>query len=353
MIKSFSFIELYVTNLYQATFFYKHAFNFNIAGTANMIDVSSNYLKQGNINLILTAPLYAATDAANHIQRHGVSIKDISFIVDDVDKAFLHATTNGIEALMSPRVINGPNGKIKFAKVKTFGSVVHTLLEPIYGEDYFFADVYGGEKQNDDRFNSPLFNDIDHIAICVKSGNLNYWADLYAKAFNLTVSHSETIDTGKSGMNSKVLSSENEAVKIVFTETMECYPKSQIEEFIRYNDGPGVQHIAMSTDDILKAAMHLTEKGISLLNVPQQYYDMRLSELPELRNDIEKMKAYNILIDKDQYGELYQVFTQLLQTRPTGFFEIIQRNKAKGFGSDNIKALFKAIELEQEKRYAI
>ncbi|MDF2940518.1 MAG: 4-hydroxyphenylpyruvate dioxygenase [Gammaproteobacteria bacterium] len=310
----------------------------------------SSYLKQQQIDMILTSPILGESRASKHITIHGDGFSDIAFSVKDTEKAFSNAVKHGAKPISEPNTYEVIGRKIRASQVSTIGNIIHTLVEAPGKETDFYLGLHGKSETLNDSSQHPMLKRIDHIAICVETGSLEKSVEMYMNAFGLIKTHAESVDTGKSGMNSIVLQSPDSVVKLVFTESMPQYEKSQIKEFLNFNHGPGVQHIAFETDDIIRAVEILKKNGLSFLKVPKEYYSVRLAELPELEEEIQKIDGTNILIDQDENGYLYQLFTLPVQTRPTGFFEIIQRVGAKGFGSSNIKSLFKSIELEQRNR---
>jgi 4-hydroxyphenylpyruvate dioxygenase len=353
MLKKINHIELYVENLLQSSFFYERIFGlFRLQQSKIKNDskeTANAFLIQKDIRLQLSASLQKDNDISKHIAKHGDSVKDIAFVVANVNQIFERAINCGSKIIESPKslIINGQ--EIIFAKIGSLGSLIHTIISYSEQETIFFPELYSGETVPHFLNFSSTFKAIDHIAICIEKGTLSKWIDWYSNLFDLLESHEENVDTGKSGMNSKVLKSATGSVKLVFTEPMQQYEKSQIQEFIDYNNGPGIQHIAFATEDISEAVCHIKNMGLSFLKVPSKYYEKCLVDFPDMRDKIIEFQPYNILIDKDEDGYLFQVFTQPIQTRPTTFIEIIQRQGSKGFGNNNINALFRMKEMEQEE----
>lgn len=352
MITRIDHIEMYVGNIYQAAFFYKSALNFSEIQSYgirdNSVKEAKNILKHQDITLVLSSASHAEHDIYQHIAEHGDSIKDVAFIVDDVDQVFQQAMNYGAKQVIEPCEILQNSKRWRIAKISTFGSVIHSLIQCLDGNEHNFFTQKSAALLDKNEKKETLFSELDHIAICVGLGELDKWIKFYTEVFGLKQVHEESIDTGNSGMNSIVLSSLNGVVKIVFTEPMEQYKNSQIQEFIDHNKGNGVQHLAFKTEDIVHAVKELISKDIVFLKVPKTYYELRLEAIPEAKEKIHLFSSLNILIDKDEDGYLYQIFSKPIGTRPTLFFEVIQREGCNGFGSENIKALFKAIEMEQK-----
>lgn len=344
MVKDIDHLRVYVSNIYQANFFYQTALGFSESprlrpsnGCNNSLSQSLN---QNEINILLVTGLHERTEIMKHVRKHGDTVKDIAFIVEDLDSAFENSIACGAKIIKSPTEQKISGEVIRFAQIGTFGHIVHTLIhrQPQYRQDATNSTI-----------TSPptLFNKIDHIAICVEQGKLNDWVKFYKNALGFVQTFEECVDTGSSGMNSKVVATPNGNVKLVFTEPMEKYKTSQIQDYLNNHNGPGIQHIALGTDHIVRAVKSMSDMGISFLKVPESYYQLKAERYPVLADEIEKIRHLNILIDKDSDGLLYQVFSRPIQTRQTFFIELIQRCGCNSFGSDNIKMLFKAIEADE------
>ena len=351
MLKGFSHIELYVGNIFQSTLFYENIFGFTCSKktkiSAMPTDQLSSLITQENAALILTSPIKPACESDEFIKKHADSVKDIIFRVENVHIAFERAVKSGAEIVKKPWTVTRSSNKLNFATVKFFGNIQHTLTDVSTASAYFKYNSQASVATGKNAANK-LVNKIDHIAFCTESGTMLDLVEKYANAFDMHISHMEDVDTGKSGMKSKVIESGNSNVKLVFTEPCDKYKKSQIKDFIHYNASPGVQHVAFETSNILAAVEHLKTMGMTFLEVPSAYYDMQKKAFPKLKDKIESLRFSNILVDQDKFGYLYQIFTQPVHTRPTLFFEFIQRDGAEGFGSNNIKTLFKSIESAQD-----
>lgn len=348
MITKISHIEFCVANLVQATFFYEKIFELNRLSSSASIAPSGifrNFLFQNDIKLVLSTSLDHNNSIAKHIAKHSEGVKDIAFIVSDTEEVFERAIKNNAKIIDAPssRMVQG--NKITIAKISGVGTIEHTLVSGISATN-LVPELLGFTQQIYSRSSTGLFKSFDHVAMCVSKKSLARWIDWYANIFDLVESHEENVDTGESGMNSKVLESRNGSVKLVFTEPMEQYEKSQIQEFIDHNNGPGVQHLAFKTEDIVSAVNRLNNLGLEFLQAPKNYYENLLTNT-DLQREIIAFQVNNILVDKDSHGYLFQAFTRPVQTRPPFFLELIQRQGSKGFGHNNIKSLFKMKEMEQ------
>ncbi len=349
LIKQISHIEFYVTNICQALLFHHKILGFTPIAYSGLETGSKSkvqyFISQGYTNLILTSAVNNNDQILQYLSHHGDGVRDIAFIVDNVESVFRKALDNGAKVVAYPQTIQSHTATIFMAQIAVFGDVIHTLIASTNSNIPDFTNLADCKINNSVALETKLFNKIDHIAICVNSGELNYWTQFYINVFDLRYTSEENIDTGKSGMNSKVLQSENGEIKLVLTEPLSKYENSQIKTFIKYNNGPGVQHLAFQTSDIITTVNSLHEM-IDFLQIPDSYYKIQLTNFPKLAEKINRLQSLNILIDQNNEGYLYQCFSKPIQTRPTYFFEIIQREGAHGFGSDNIKMLFKAIEIE-------
>jgi 4-hydroxyphenylpyruvate dioxygenase len=300
----------------------------------------------------LTCSLDAHSPLSKEISKHGDHLKDIAFIVDDVQLATESAVCHGAEVILPVQQIHNERGIFCFSQIGVFGSVVHTLIEADRKDAFYFENFTSAEPLfiGQSNSNDGLFLSIDHVAACVPSDELMRLSEFYIKAFGFFESHAEEVNSGKSGMRSRVVESPCSNVKLVFTAPLEHIQKSQIQDYIYYNQGPGIQHVAFSTENIVETLKLMKDRGVSLLQIPADYYQLKAAANPKLRTMLKEMQSHNVLIDRDSMGYLYQVFTKPVQSRPTFFLEIIQRDGCTGFGSDNIKHLFMAMEQEQERR---
>lgn len=345
-----AYIELYVANIIQSAFYYEHALGFvpvaNTPVNFSRDESVSILLQHGKSFLLLTSPLKKNNSIAAHIAKHGDGVKNIAFYVDDVEVVYRRAIDFGA----APSSVNYDT-QHNIKAVKIFGDTDNIFIENNLNLSEFLPVRFHGSKQA----NNPEYfiEDFDHLAMCIEDKTLDYWINFYSQAFDFTVTHEERVDTGKGGMNSKVVQNQDGKIKLVLVESLLEYPKSQIREYIAFYEGPGVQHIAYLTRDIFTAASKISANGIKFLHVPDSYYQEKKKLLPEVEPVISDLQKFNILVDSDNTGHLYQVFSKPIQTQPTCFFELIQRDGNQGFGSKNIIALFKAIESEQASRGSI
>lgn len=348
-------LEFYVGNAKQASLFYQHCFGFDLVAYAGpetgIRDRVSYVLKQEKITLVLTTALRQDSAIAKHVALHGDGVKVLALWVDDAVKSFQETTSRGAEPAMQPQTIKDENGEVVIASIKTYGETLHTFVERRKYNGVFLP----GYKPATSSFKSrPIgLKHVDHCVGNVELGKMNYWVDFYEKVmgFKLLVTFDDSdISTEYSALMSKVVANGNGYIKFPINEPAEGKKKSQIEEYLEFYNGPGVQHIAVATDDIIHTVSELRRRGVDFLYVPETYYDTVMERVGEINEDLKELKKLNILIDRDEEGYLLQIFTKPVQDRPTVFFEIIERNGAKSFGKGNFKALFESIEREQALR---
>tara|TARA_Y100001978_G_scaffold193106_1_gene198891 strand:+ start:3136 stop:4293 length:1158 start_codon:yes stop_codon:yes gene_type:complete len=354
------YVEFYVGNAKQAAYYYKSAFGFQSYAYKGLEtgsrDVVSYVLKQDKIRIVLTTPLNSKSVINDHIVKHGDGVKVIALWVDDATKSWKETTSRGAKSFMQPTVEKDEYGEVVRSGIYTYGETVHVFVER---KNYNGVFLPGFEEWKSDFNPKPVgLKFIDHMVGNVGWNEMNKWVKFYEDVMgfvNFLSFDDKQITTEYSALMSKVMSNGNGRIKFPINEPAEGKRKSQIEEYLDFYEGPGAQHIAVATDDIIATVGQLRERGVEFLSIPpQEYYDavpLRLEEHNhDLKEDIEKLKSLGILIDADEEGYLLQIFTRPVEDRPTLFFEIIQRMGAKGFGAGNFKALFEAIEREQEKR---
>jgi len=349
------YIEMYVGNAQQAAHFYRSAFGFQLKAysgleTGNKTTVSY-VLEQDKIRLVLTSSLVKDGPVNAFVNAHGDGVKVVALWVDDATKAWEETTSRGAESYFEPKTVSDENGSVVFSGIHTYGETVHIFVERSAYNGVFLP----GFKAISDGFKTePIgLKYVDHIVGNVKLGEMNKWCQFYEKVMGFTqlVSFDDKdISTEYSALMSKVMSNGNGRIKFPINEPAQGKRKSQIEEYIEFYNDAGVQHIAVATDDIIHTVSQLRRRGVQFLNVPAVYYDTVTERVGEIDEDMKRLKELNILIDRDEEGYLLQIFTKPLVTRPTLFFEIIQRKGAQSFGKGNFKALFEAIEREQELR---
>ena len=354
------YVEFYVGNAKQAAHFYKTAFGFQSYAYKGLEtgskDAVSYVLKQDKIRLVLTTPLTSKSIINDHIVKHGDGVKVIALWVDDARKAYKETTSRGATSYLEPTVETDEDGELIKAGIYTYGETVHMFIER---KNYHGIFMPGFQEWKTD-YNPPTsgLKYIDHMVGNVGWNQMDVWVKWYEEVMgfeNFLSFDDKQIHTEYSALMSKVMSNGNGRIKFPINEPAEGKKRSQIEEYLDFYEGAGVQHIAVATDDIVKTVSQLKSKGVEFLSTPpEEYYTAvpgRLEEFShELREDIEKLKALGIMIDADEEGYLLQIFTKPIEDRPTLFFEIIQRMGARGFGAGNFKALFESIEREQAKR---
>jgi 4-hydroxyphenylpyruvate dioxygenase len=349
------YVELYVGNAKQSAHFYKTAFGFQSEAFLGMEtgckDRVSYVLKQDKIRLVLTTPLQEGGPINEHINKHGDGVKVVALWVEDATKAFEETTKRGAKPFMEPTREEDENGYVIRSGIHTYGETVHIFVERSKYNGVFLP----GYKKWESHYNpEPVgLKFIDHMVGNVGWNEMNTWCEFYAKVmgFAQIISFDDNdISTEYTALMSKVMSNGNGRIKFPINEPAEGKKKSQIEEYIDFYNGPGVQHIAVATNDIVATVSAMRDRGVEFLYVPETYYDDLLERVGEIDEDVELLKQHGILIDRDDEGYLLQLFTKPVVDRPTMFFEIIQRKGAQSFGKGNFKALFEAIEREQENR---
>lgn len=349
------YVELYVGNAKQAAHFYKTAFGFQSLAYAGletgMTDRVSYVLVQDKIRLVLTSPLGPGGPINEHLDKHGDGVKNVALWVDDATKSWKETTSRGAESGFEPKTVEDANGKVVLSAIKTYGETEHIFVERSAYNGIFLP----GYKKWESHYNpsSAGLKYIDHMVGNVGWGEMNKWVEFYAKVMGfaqLISFDDKDISTDYTALMSKVMTNGNGRIKFPINEPAEGKKKSQIEEYLDFYRGPGVQHIAVATDNILETVSRLKDNGVEFLYVPTNYYDDLLDRVGHIDEDLESLKKLGILIDRDEDGYLLQLFTKPVGDRPTLFFEIIQRKGAKSFGKGNFKALFEAIEREQENR---
>jgi len=347
-------IEFYVGNAKQAALFYQHCMGFEVVAYSGpetgIRDRASYVLQQEKIRFVLTTAL---TDSpiAHHVRNHGDGVKVLALWVDDARKSFYETTSRGAEPAHEPKVLRDDNGEAVIASIKTYGDTIHSFVERKNYKGPFLPGFRARKTSADVK---PIgLKYVDHCVGNVELGKMNEWVSFYEKVmgFKLLVTFDDKdISTEYSALMSKVVSNGNGYIKFPINEPAHGKKKSQIEEYLDFYKGPGVQHIAIATDDIIFTVAELRKRGMEFLYVPDTYYEDVLDRVGSIQEDLKELKKLNILIDRDEEGYLLQIFTKPVQDRPTLFFEIIERNGAKSFGKGNFKALFESIEREQALR---
>lgn len=349
------FIELYVGNSKQAAHFYKTAFGFQDLAYAGLEtglkDRESYVLVQDKIRLVLTSPLKSGTAIGQHIDKHGDGVKVVALWVDDARLSYDETIKRGAKSFMEPMVEKDEHGEIVKSGIYTYGETIHLFIERKNYKGVFLP----GFKELKTSYHPTNvgLKYVDHMVGNVGWGEMKTWVNFYADVMGFTqlVSFDDKdISTEYTALMSKVMSNGNGRIKFPINEPAEGKKKSQIEEYLDFYEGAGVQHIAVATDNIIETVTELRNRGIDFLRVPGTYYEELLDRVGEIDEDLEPLRDLGILVDRDDEGYLLQIFTKPIEPRPTLFFEIIQRKGAKSFGKGNFKALFEAIEREQELR---
>lgn len=349
------YIEIYCGNAKQSSYYYRTAFGFQLVAYAGpetgLRDRASYMLQQGKIRLVLTTPLRPSNDMTEHIAKHGDGVKVLALWVDDARAAWEATTQRGAVSTQEPTVLRDDSGEVVVASIKTYGDTIHTFVER---KNYTGAFLPGYQAADDGYTTQPLgLLHVDHCVGNVELGQMDTWVTFYEEVmgFKLLLTFDDKdISTEYSALMSKVVSNGSGYIKFPINEPASGKKKSQIEEYIEFYNGPGVQHIAVATNDILHTVAELRRRGVQFLHVPDTYYSDLLDRVGSIDEDIDELRKLNILVDRDDEGYLLQIFTKPVEDRPTMFFEIIQRRGAQSFGKGNFKALFESIEREQALR---
>ena len=351
------YVELYVGNAKQAAHFYKTALGFQshaYAGLETGVRNRTSYVVvQDKIRLVLTTPmpLTENNEIFDHITKHGDGVKVIALWVEDARKAWEETTSRGAVSFFEPRVEKDNNGEVVRSAIRTYGETVHVFVER---KNYNGVFLPGFEEWESHYNPTPVgLKYIDHMVGNVGWGEMNKWAKFYNEVMgfaNLITFDDKDISTEYTALMSKVMTNGNGRIKFPINEPAEGKKKSQVEEYLDFFNGPGCQHIAVATDDIVFTVSEMKKRGIEFLYVPGTYYDTVPGRVGEIAEDLEVLKKHGIMVDRDDEGYLLQIFTKPLTDRPTLFFEIIQRKGAQSFGKGNFQALFESIEAEQARR---
>jgi 4-hydroxyphenylpyruvate dioxygenase len=346
-------LELWVGNATQATHYFVTAFGFREVAAAGLEtglrDRASRVVQHGNVRLVLTAPLVGASPVAAHVAAHGDGVRSLALTVPDAAAAYRTALERGATGVEEPHELEDEHGIARLSSIATYGETIHTFVERAAYRGPFlpgFAGVEGGKERG-------LLTEFDHAVGNVELGRMNEWVSFYERVLGFTeMLHftDEEISTEYSALMSKVVADGEGRIKFPINEPAEGKRKSQVDEYLEFYGGPGVQHIAVQTPDIVNAVRVLKERGVRFLATPTTYYDDVADRVGEIHADYGDLARLGILVDRDDEGYLLQIFTKPIGDRPTVFFELIERHGSRGFGAGNFKALFEALEREQELR---
>ena len=349
-------VEYYVGNARQAAYYYSIAFGFTVTGYSGpetkVRDRASYLLEQGEARLVMTGAMAPESPIAKHVLEHGDGVKDVVFRVPDAAYAYDYATKQGASGVLEPTVIEDENGKVVRSSIAAYGETVHSFIER---DNYsgLFLPGFRAEQPVPDRGPHVGIELIDHIVCNVELGKMDEWALFYARVLGfdqLVHFRDDQISSEYTALMSKVMWDGVGRVKLPINEPAPGKKKSQIDEYLEFYRGPGVQHIAMLSKDIIKTVTALRERGVRFIRVPDTYYEALRGRIGKIDESLEDVQRLNILADRDEEGYLLQIFTKNVQDRPTVFYEVIDRHGSRGFGLGNFKELFLAIEREQEER---
>jgi len=350
------YVEFYVGNAKQAAHYYMSAFGFQALAYAGpetgIKDRASYAVRQNKLTLVLTTPLRPNNDIADHVYKHGDGVKALALRVEDATSAWEETTKRGAKSYLLPNVVKDNDGEAVISGIHTYGDTVHLFIERKNYNGLFLP----GYRAWNNPYYQPSDTGLLYVDHCV--GNVGWnqmdpWVKFYEDVMgfrNILSFDDKDISTEYSALMSKVMSNGNGFVKFPINEPAEGKKKSQVEEYLEFYNGEGVQHVAMATNDIVRTVTALRDRGVEFLRVPTTYYDDLLDRVGHIDEDLEPLKELGVLVDRDDEGYLLQIFTKPVEDRPTLFFEIIQRKGAKSFGKGNFKALFEAIEREQGER---
>lgn len=352
-LKRLHHVEFLVGNARQAEFYYRCAFGFSTAAYAGLEtgkrDCASYLLNQGAVNFVFTTPLRPDDSLSEHIRKHGDGVRDIAFEVEDADLSFERALSFGAEPAVPPRTLSDKHGSVRHSAIRTYGDTIHSFISKTGYSGPFLP---GFEPMRVEGRDAGILR-VDHLVGNVELGKMNVWADWYHKVlgFERYMSFDDKdISTEYSALMSIVMANDSAALKMPLNEPAPGKRKSQIDEYLEFYQGPGVQHIALLTRDIVATVGILKSNGVQFLRVPGSYYEALPARVGPIEEAVDDIRRLGILVDRDQEGYLLQIFTRPVADRPTLFFEIIERKGSRGFGKGNFKALFEAIEREQALR---
>ena len=349
------YIEFWVGNAKQSAMYYRTTFGFQLAAyrgpETGVRDRASYLLVQDKLRFVLTSAIRSDSDIARHVSVHGDGVRDIAFWVDDARDAYAKAIARGAVSVQEPTVLQDDTGEVVVAGIRTFGDTVHSIVERRNYTGLFLP----GFRAVSSPFQatSTGLKYVDHCVGNVELGKMNHWVEFYSRVLgfhNILTFDDKDISTEYSALMSKVMSNGDGRIKFPINEPAVGKHKSQIDEYLEFYQGPGVQHIAIATDDIIATVKALRSRGVEFLMTPSSYYDELFARVGTIDEPVDALRELGILVDRDDEGYLLQLFSKPVQDRPTLFFEIIQRKGAKSFGKGNFKALFEAIEREQELR---
>ncbi len=356
-LKRIDHLEFYVGNAKQSSFFYQYVMGFNLTGYSGLEtgnrEKASYLLEQGKIRFVLSSPLTDDSFLAEHHKKHGDGVRDIAMEVEDAAKSYYETTNRGAKGVLEPTEMKDENGVIIKSSIQTYGDTIHSFIERKNYNGSFMPGFMNAESKGAKNIKDTGLKSVDHIVGNVELGTMNDWVKFYAHTmgFNQLISFDDKdISTDYTALMSKVMQNGSGKIKFPINEPAKGKKKSQIEEYLDFYKSAGAQHIAMSTGNILETVTELQNRGLEFLTVPTTYYrelEGRIGKIDENISDLEKL---GILVDRDEDGYLLQIFSKPIEDRPTVFFEIIQRKGARSFGKGNFKALFEAIEREQELR---
>ena len=349
-------IHFIAGNARQSAYFYRAAFGFRLVAyrgpETGTRDAVSYLLEQGQIRLVISTPLSADNPMYDFLRRHGDGVRDIAFDVDDPAAAWSVAVERGAESAYEPSALTDDNGVLRMAGIRTYGDTIHSFIGR---KDYrgAFRPGFTAVVEQDVVARPTGLKAVDHIVGNVELGAMKTWVDFYQRVLGFSVFQSfddSDINTEYSALMSKVMAGGNGRIKFPINEPAPGRRKSQIEEYLEFNGGPGAQHIAMITGDIVDTVSRLQSQGVEFLQVPAAYYDELQSRVGPIDEPVDDLARLGILVDRDDEGYLLQIFTRPVEDRPTLFYEIIQRKGSRSFGKGNFRALFEAIEREQARR---
>lgn len=344
-------VLFYVGNANQAAHYYLAAFGFQRLAYGGMdtgfTDRTAWVLEQGNAKIVVASGLDPAGPIARHANIHGDSIKDIAFQVENAEQAFERAVGHGARSVLEPQKQHDEYGEVVVATVSTCGDVLHSFIDR---KRYKGAFLPGYIEKRSVQSHGSGITGFDHFALSVPAGTLEEWTQFYCRVFGFYECHEENVNTSKSGMRSKAVRGVSDDVVFPIMEPVQGTSRSQIQDYLTFHGGPGVQHAALRTDDIIGTVQALLKQDVEFLYTPDTYYDLLPARIGKLQENVDALRDLKVLVDRDDSGYLFQIFTKAVTGRPTFFIELIQRKGARGFGGGNIRALFEAVEREQTAR---